>query len=202
MIGSKKRSTAGRILVAAGELFSIEGVRSTTVDSIAARAKVCKRTLYYHFRSKDDLIGQWLALEDAAARRLYGEWLGPPGEPMERALTGLFEHLARSAEVPRWKGCGFARAATELAGMPGHPGVRAAKAHKSGLEAWIGSRLRDDGLEGADKLARRVVLLLEGAVIQVLVHHDTGYMREAGEMAAELVAGARTAGTTRSRVGQ
>jgi len=40
---------------AADDLFYGEGVRATSMDAIAERAGVTKRTLYYHFRSKDDL---------------------------------------------------------------------------------------------------------------------------------------------------
>jgi hypothetical protein len=51
------RATREQIIQAADALFYGEGIRSASMDAIAARAGVTKRTLYYHFASKDDLIG-------------------------------------------------------------------------------------------------------------------------------------------------
>lgn len=50
------KPTRERLLAAAGKLFRAEGIRAVSVDAVAEKAKVTKRTLYYHFRSKDDLI--------------------------------------------------------------------------------------------------------------------------------------------------
>ncbi len=47
--------TRERIVAAATKLFYDEGIRSVGVDAVAAKAGVTKRTLYYIFRSKDDL---------------------------------------------------------------------------------------------------------------------------------------------------
>src|SRR5438093_8444833 len=44
-----------RILMAAYELFSRQGVRAVGIDTIIARADVAKMTFYDHFPSKDEL---------------------------------------------------------------------------------------------------------------------------------------------------
>ena len=41
----------------------------------------------------------------------------------------------------------------------------------------------------ARRLARQIVLLLDGAFAVVLLHRDTSYMDSAGEAAAQLVRG-------------
>src|SRR5438552_243706 len=45
-----------RVLTAAYDLFSRQGVRAVGIDTIIARADVAKMTFYHHFRSKDDLV--------------------------------------------------------------------------------------------------------------------------------------------------
>jgi AcrR family transcriptional regulator len=60
-------STADRILVAALELFSEHGFEGTTLQQIADRLGVTKAALYYHFRSKDELLS---ALVDPAVADL------------------------------------------------------------------------------------------------------------------------------------
>ena len=181
------------ILRAAGDLFYEDGIRSASMDSIARRAGVTKRTVYHHFRSKDDLIAAWLAALDVEVRRRYAESLGPPHRPFEERVRGPFTRLAGLARNPRWKGCAFARAANELAGLPGHPGIVAAKAHRRRFEAWFEEELRADGLAEPASLARRLILLFDGAVTQSLLHHDPAYAQEAGEAAAEMVSAARKA---------
>lgn len=45
-----------RIFQAAIDVFSEYGFEKATMDEIAARAKVAKGTVYYHFKSKEDLF--------------------------------------------------------------------------------------------------------------------------------------------------
>ena len=58
------RITRRDILAAADELFYGEGFRSVSVDEISAKAGITKKTLYYHFRSKDELIAAYLEARD------------------------------------------------------------------------------------------------------------------------------------------
>ena len=56
-----------RIVDAAYESFWRLGFRRSTVDSIAARAGLTKRTVYGYFRSKDDLLAAVLQRYDELA---------------------------------------------------------------------------------------------------------------------------------------
>ena len=60
-----------RIVDAAYESFWRPRFRRSTVDSIAARAGLTKRTVYGYFRSKDDLLAAVLQrYDELAAQRL------------------------------------------------------------------------------------------------------------------------------------
>jgi AcrR family transcriptional regulator len=48
--------TRARIAAAAFDLFAAKGYDSTTVDAIAERAGIARRTFFRYFRSKDDVI--------------------------------------------------------------------------------------------------------------------------------------------------
>jgi AcrR family transcriptional regulator len=48
--------TRARIAAAAFELFAAQGYDGTTVDAIADRAGIARRTFFRYFRSKDDVI--------------------------------------------------------------------------------------------------------------------------------------------------
>src|SRR5689334_18384338 len=66
--------TRDGMISAADELFYGEGIRSVSVDAIAERAGVTKRTLYYHFASKDELIAAYLDRRDGATLTRYQAW--------------------------------------------------------------------------------------------------------------------------------
>jgi AcrR family transcriptional regulator len=188
-------STRDRIVTAASKLFYNEGIRSVSVDAVAAKAGVTKRTLYYHFTSKDELIEAYLGERDqpnlAAFRRWYEETEGGVAEK----VRGIFRVLAARARHPKWKGCGFLRTSAELANMPGHPAIKTGAAHKKRLEAWLGDMLGANGVADAAMLARQIILLLDGSFAVVLLHRDPSYMETAGDAAFALVRAAVAAGS-------
>ncbi len=187
-----EQSTRSKIVGAAEELFYEHGLRSVSVDAIAERAGVTKRTLYYHFDSKDDLIEAYLQARDEPTIERYRSWLGADDRPMPDRILHLFSCLADYARQPNWRGCGFTRAAIELVDMPGHPAVVMAADHKKRFESWLAGAFAEAGLENPELLGQQVVTLTEGAIAQILVHRDVSYARVAGQAAALLVAAAAT----------
>jgi AcrR family transcriptional regulator len=192
-------STRERIIAAASSLFYAEGIRAVGVDAVAAKARLTKRTLYYHFRSKDDLVAAYLAGRDqpnlAAFQRWYEEAAGAPPDK----VAAIFGRLARAAAHPKWKGCGFLRTSAELANLPGHPAIKIGAAHKKKFEAWLAATFAAAGIGDGVELARQVRLLLDGAFAVGLLQRDPSYMESAGRAARALVAAAMPARRTRPR---
>jgi AcrR family transcriptional regulator len=180
--------TRAQIIQAADDLFYGAGIRSASVDAIAEKAGVTKRTLYYHFRSKDDLIAAYLAARDEPTLIRYAQWLEATQGTLPEQIAGVFGKLMRAARNPKWKGCGFLRAAAELANSPGHPALKVGSAHKKKFESWLAGRITAEGLDNATLRARQIMILLEGAVAQILIHRDPIYAQAAGQAAAMLLA--------------
>ncbi|MDK1375025.1 MULTISPECIES: helix-turn-helix domain-containing protein [unclassified Sinorhizobium] len=180
-------STRDRIVSAAAKLFYAEGIRAVSVDAVAEAAGVTKRTLYYHFDSKDELIAAYLEGRDQPNLRLFQKWFTETDGDVATKVEGMFRNLARAARHPKWKGCGFLRTSAELANMPGHPAMRIGAAHKKKFENWLRQSLEDEGIDGAEVLARQVRLLLDGSFAVVLLHRDPSYMETAGMAAASLI---------------
>jgi AcrR family transcriptional regulator len=181
------RTTREQIVQAADALFYGEGIRGASLDAIAAKAGVTKRTIYYHFPSKDHLIAAYLTARDGPTFDRQAAWLDETKGDLPGQVLGLFENLARAMITPRWKGCGFIRAAAELAGAPGHPALKIGSAHKKRFEAWLEGRIAATGLSEPALRARQVMILLDGAAAQVLIHRDPAYALAAGQAAAALV---------------
>ncbi len=186
-MAKKELSTKERIIEAANRLFYAEGIRAVSVDAIAAKAGITKKSLYYHFKSKDELMAAYLVSRDQPNMEVMRGWFEAAEGDLAARVTALFSGIERAAKHPKWRGCGFLRTAGELANMPGHPAIKAGGAHKKRLEAWLADEFEMAGINPAEKLARQVVLLLDGAFAIMMVHHDPDYIREAGEAARQLV---------------
>lgn len=181
------QATRERIVSAAAKLFYSQGVRAVGVDEVAARAGVTKRTLYYHFRSKDDLIAAYLTVRDQPTLRHAAKWMDGAGGDLTDQIAAVFREIAKLGRNPKWRGCGFLRTAAELASTPGHPAVKASSTHKKRLEGEFTRRIAAAGLSDPELRARQIVVLFDGAFSAMLVHHDSAYAEAAGRAAVALV---------------
>jgi AcrR family transcriptional regulator len=192
-MSGKGDSTREQIVIAATRLFYGEGIRAVSMDAVAEKAGVTKKTLYYHFTSKDELVAETIAARDQPTLELYMRWFAETEGTMADKVRGLFTKLGKSVDTPRWRGCGFLRTIAELANTPAHPAVKAGAAHKKRFEAWLETELQQQGIPGAAGLARQLVILLDGATTVMLIHRDLDYVEAAGELALSLVEQARRA---------
>ncbi len=76
--------TRTRILDAALELFSEHGFDGTTLQQIADRLGFTKAALYYHFRSKDELLEALLTPAIAGLEELLRTHEARPDSPVQR----------------------------------------------------------------------------------------------------------------------
>src|ERR1017187_9787067 len=76
--------TRTRILETALELFSAQGFDGTTLQQIADRLGFTKAALYYHFRSKDDLLQAILTPALAGMNELLDAHESLPDAPAQR----------------------------------------------------------------------------------------------------------------------
>lgn len=189
-------STRDRIVAAANRLFYREGIRAVSVDAVAEEAGLTKRSLYYHFRSKDDLIEAYLAYRDQPNLDAYKRWFAEREGTVAEKIAAIFENLARMASHPKWKGCGFLRTSAELANLPGHPAIVRGAAHKKKIERWLAECLASDGVGTPEAVASQIILLLDGCFAVVMLHRDTGYMLSAAQAARVLVETAPRRNTT------
>ena len=182
-------ATRARIYATAYALFYRKGFQRTSLDDIAAKAGVTKRTLYYHVRSKDDLAGAMLAHQHGFVLDEMARWMGAAGSA-RKLVDQLFDSVARwgaSAGKRHWTGSGFTRMAMELADLPGHPARVATRKHKSAVQAELARRLAGCGARNADDVAAQLQMLLEGAMILMLIHGDARYAKLAAAAARKLV---------------
>ncbi len=180
--------TKERILHSAYRLFYREGYSRVSVDAIADRACVTKRTVYYHFKSKDDIVAEVLENQHAYLLRQFQSWAGPDSADAVQMIENLFKQLKRWADGPGWLGSGFTRITTELADMPGHPARHAASSHKARVEQWLADQFEHHEMADPSGLAQQLMILIEGSMSLALIHGDTNYICSATAAAKRLVA--------------
>jgi AcrR family transcriptional regulator len=185
---SAASQTRQRILDAAYGIFWRQGFMRPSLDDIARRAKLTKRTLYQHFRSKDDLMAEVLAHSSELAMeslRHIGDNLPTDCDAM---IDSLFARLADWAMTPRYSGAGFSRVVAELADLPGHPARKIARRHKASFEGWLSQRLALAKVPAPEERGRELALLVEGTMMLLLIHGDRAYALAAAQAARTLFA--------------
>lgn len=90
--GKRKLSIRGEIIKAAEDIFLEKGYRLASVDEIAARADVTKRTLYKYFPSK---LALFIHMIDVRLRELEKD-LSSSGTDIRQRVEALFNFTSRN----------------------------------------------------------------------------------------------------------
>lgn len=171
-------------------LFNREGYHATGIDRILAEAGVAKMTLYKHFKSKNDLIlaalmrrdERWLAWFLEALERHAQQRPGAGGR-----LLAVFDALEDWFQGPDFYGCMFIKAAAEYPDLE-DPIHAAAALHHRNVLSHLRALAQQAGAKRPAKLAREILLLVEGAIAVTQVNGQVGAAREATHVAEILIA--------------
>jgi AcrR family transcriptional regulator len=159
-----------RLLAAAEALFYEEGVNSVGIDKVIERAGVAKASLYSHFKSKDELVGAYLGLRQAARRARIEQKMARHRQPREKLLS-VFDALADVINEPGYRGCAFVRASAEVRGDSGaHTVCEDARLWTRTLFADLAKQA---GAARPEQVARQMVMLYDGAAVAAQLDRDT-----------------------------
>ena len=92
---TKSERTRQRILDAAAEVLAERGYAEARLTDIAARAGMQAGSLYYHFSSRDELVGEILRLGIENSWDLVAAAVGrlpPTATPLERLDAAIRAH--------------------------------------------------------------------------------------------------------------
>lgn len=91
-----RNNTRLAIIDAAVELFAKKGFERATVDEVAAEAKIAKGTVFYNFKTKEDIFHAILERDTQAFAELVqarSAISGTPSQKMEAAYDAAFEYF-------------------------------------------------------------------------------------------------------------
>jgi len=174
-----------RIVTAAAELFYTHGIRATGVDTIAEAAGTTKKTLYDRFGSKDALVALYLTRRARRWQMFLAAELDrqPPGPTRVLTVFDALEHWSSTTG----RGCAFVKAYAEIGGNE-HPGVAVIRAEKAWMRARFTELVAEAGIRDAERVARIVHLLYEGAMVTSDVGNDPHALAAAREATSQLLA--------------
>jgi AcrR family transcriptional regulator len=143
------------------------------VDTIIAKAGVAKSSLYRYFRTKDDLIAEYVRSEDEA---FWQEWdrvaSTHAGDP-NAVLTALLSWIGSKIAAPRYRGCPQLNVVAEFPDAA-HPARKIAAQHKTEMRRRLMDLANRLNVERPELVADQLWILIDGAFVNhdLLATHD------------------------------
>jgi AcrR family transcriptional regulator len=180
----RTRPARERILLTAHDLFYRQGIRSTGIDTVIARAGVTKVTFYRHFKSKNDLIVAYLEYRHERWMRWFTAALQRHGG----TLQALVPTMAEWFRSPEYRGCAFINGVSEIA--PALPQVtEITRRHKAEMQQAVAALLPD--VRRRQTVARSLALVIDGSIVQAQFCSDPeGVLRDLRQL-VKLIGGDR-----------
>ena len=153
-----------RLLDAAYELFATNGVSQVGIDTILAKARCAKASLYGNFNSKVDLAIAFLDRREIVWTRgwLETEIKKRASKPEDRLLA-IFDVFDGWFRKRSFEGCSFINVLLESnVESPMH---RAAAIHLSKIRAIVQALAQDSKLRDPEQFAQVWHMLMKGSII-------------------------------------
>ena len=175
-----------QLIETALELFSRHGFHAVGIDTILKESGVAKRTLYNHFKSKDELILAVLRHYDGKFRNFFMQSVeGKTDNPKDRLLA-VFDVAEKWFNQKSFYGCIFVGAANEYP-ENGTAIRHVCKEYKRLLQRYIEELAKDAEVEHPDELAGQLMLLFEGAITMAQINNASLSATQAKNAAKVLI---------------
>ena len=167
------------------ELFSAHGYHGTGIDRIAKEAKISKKTMYHHFRSKEELILAALRHQDGRFRNEFMKAVDKGGETAYERRLGIFDVAHAWFSDNKFYGCMFINAIGEYAGSD--TAIReVCKEYKRQTLSYIEELAGAANIPDAHTVAASIAMLLEGSIVTAQVS-GTPNAAETAKLAAKVI---------------
>ncbi|MEO6886935.1 MAG: TetR/AcrR family transcriptional regulator [Jatrophihabitantaceae bacterium] len=179
-------SVRQRIVDAAYQLFTQRGIRDVGVDEIITASGVARATFYRQFRSKDDLVLEFLeqreqrwtfgAIESGAIER------GSTAEERLIAIFGVFDDWFHRTD---FEACSFINVLLEMG--PHHPLGRASIEYLRNIRTMVEGLAEAADIDDPIEFAKSWHILMKGSIISA-AEGDIEAARRAQQMGRVLIA--------------
>lgn len=164
-------------------LFKKYGINSTGVESIIKEANVSKKTLYNHFKTKDDLILASLRKDDEIGRNSLMRYAEQASDDPKFQILAIFDFYNLWFNSVNFNGCLFTNSAGEIA-EENAAGKRICAEHKRLIQQYIENLAIEASIDNPKDIALKLNLLLEGSIVYAYVMENKSAALEAKKIAA------------------
>ncbi|TPQ25054.1 TetR/AcrR family transcriptional regulator [Methylomonas koyamae] len=163
-MSTKPANVRTRILLAAKELFSTQGIRATGVDTIVKSANINKMSLYKHFSSKEALIVAYLQNSDSEFWSWFVEQIEVNARTPKDKLIAIFDVHAGWLVSPDFQGCPLIKASVEFPDQS-HPVHQVSAAFYRKFRSYMTDLAGQAGAQFPERLAGQLCVLFQGAIV-------------------------------------
>ena len=181
----KTANARERILLAAKELFSTQGIRATGVDSIVKSANTNKMSLYKHFSSKESLIVAYLQTSDVEFWSWFVEKIERKAQTPKDRLLAIFDVHAEWLASPDFQGCPLIKASVEFPDQS-HAVHQVSAAFYRKFRSYMTDLAGQAGARFPERLAGQLCALFQGAIVSEQLQRHSGAAVDA-KLAAEIL---------------
>src|ERR1700754_2076410 len=101
------------IMTTAARLFYQQGYSNTGINQIIEEAGIAKASLYQHFRSKEDLLMEYLELAGIRMNDRLQTAIEAHADPKDQ-VTAMFDVLEQVTQRKEYNGCRFLNIISEI----------------------------------------------------------------------------------------
>jgi AcrR family transcriptional regulator len=165
----KERKNAIRqtIVDTAGRLFYKQGYVNTGINQIIEESGVVKSSLYASFRSKEEILMEYLITAGEATDESMLSAAMKHTKPEDQVLA-IFDQLIRIVQTDDYYGCAFLNIISEIP-KDNEVVTKQIKKQKTGLRNLFARLLEPVGKK---ELANEIYTLFDGAMIANKVHGE------------------------------
>ena len=176
-----------QLIKTAQELFVKNGIHATGIDTIVEQSCVTKKTLYAHFRSKEELVLAVLRQYDGLARNEFMRRVERGGKTPRARLVAAFDFAELWFQQSNFYGCLFINTIGEYSDKD-TPIRQICKEYKKLVKGYIQELCEQAGGSNPRELAEELAMLLEGATVTAQVSQNPQTAKIAKRAAKALIA--------------
>jgi AcrR family transcriptional regulator len=163
-IRRKEPAPRERLLIAAYELFSKDGISQVGIDALLAKSGCAKASLYSNFRTKVDLAIAFLERREATWTRGWLESeIKRRAKTPEGRLLAIFDVFDGWFHKKNFEGCSFINVLLES--KMESPIRRAAAIHLANIRSIVSGLAEEASLREPEKFAQAWHMLMKGSIV-------------------------------------
>jgi TetR/AcrR family transcriptional repressor of nem operon len=171
------KTTREQIVEAADQLFYRQGYEHTSFSDIADVVQISRGNFYFHFKSKDEILGAVIDLRLANTRATLAQWEADATNPEDRVRSFIHMLIANRADIKRY-GCPVGTLCGEL-GKLAHASQAEAAELFALFRSWLRRQFALLGREAdADTLAMHLLARSQGVATLASAFHDDAFIRQ------------------------